>query len=1078
MLTKLNNSNSCQSNAVIDKKITDLQNEVDTISDNVTALTGDVAQNASDIQDLQTCVASGIFDNISGDTIDARNGVITDKIAPNLNDKVCVYGGIETPEVDTETVDTKNLIVNCVPFTSTLNDIQAANANANCAKSIANAAVCNVSCVEARVDAKLESLDSNVTTCCVAANEGTINTLTTDAVNVTCELDTPRIEVTEIVNSIRTVKDSDKFVEPTAKTASDYYLWKLPKGITGRYQLIGVDNNDIKFSIVFDSNNTSNTNGMNQVTYAADDKSYVEVIAKNNADNQLFFVSQADITRLYVISDTLDTTDVPDYEIYPSLSTLPAFSVSILTTQPNHTFFFGNETSLDGGVSVCGRFDATLIGGEGTNTEFDNIYIRCNISLDYDPDNDSYCSKGKDGGIVSYANGKPHWVNDGCPRTIVRKSACCCVDELGCECSVLEFENVTHSTTEFTPTETSDKLFDETTLANYKGRVSDGQVPATYKYPITNLGDCTCVHGDLEIAGIVTVENVCSTNNLNILVDCAVQTYADSSYESLTGEKQTSACNVTVNACEFITNCACCGFTICSPDTVASGRLEAKGDIRSHQSIIAEEDLVVHGDLYVDGTTTSSAETQVATTGDFIVTRESNNTPMSSGDYSGLVVNNYASGKMATITANYCGEWRISDSATSTATTYTNISNFNGNFYSGLTQTATTGPTHIMTNVDMIELSEVVLDSNNDYYHHNGNDWYGPISVVGGLFDLGSIVESASKITELDALTKSRLVYFNTVTDNAIDASTNQPLLTRDEATHITGCHLLMWDSTNKRAVDSGIVSCVNAGCKTVVANCFDGKLKGTADCATCATNASCAVNACKVYKTMATANTNRQVLLGEGTEGTSGFGCVYVGNTCKFTFNPSNGLVCAKSFCGSFCGSIANSTCFNGCTYACAKADFLKAAYPVGSVYMNKTCSCNPGTLLGVGTWTQITDRFLIARGTTYTSYGGSSTVTLSACHLPNHCHSGTVGSHSHTINDPGHTHSAVVGTDSGNRGGTYSSVPVGVAWSTGSNTTGISINSTQPSFTGCGMCSGGNSCSFSIIPPYCAVYTWYRCA
>lgn len=56
------------------------------------------------------------------------------------------------------------------------------------------------------------------------------------------------------------------------------------------------------------------------------------------------------------------------------------------------------------------------------------------------------------------------------------------------------------------------------------------------------------------------------------------------------------------------------------------------------------------------------------------------------------------------------------------------------------------------------------------------------------------------------------------------------------------------------------------------------------------------------------------------------------------------------------------------------------------------------------------------------------------------NHSHTWS-NTHSHGITDPGHTHSHVAGTSFGNRGGTYSSVPVGESSSTGSSTTGITI-------------------------------------
>ena len=67
-------------------------------------------------------------------------------------------------------------------------------------------------------------------------------------------------------------------------------------------------------------------------------------------------------------------------------------------------------------------------------------------------------------------------------------------------------------------------------------------------------------------------------------------------------------------------------------------------------------------------------------------------------------------------------------------------------------------------------------------------------------------------------------------------------------------------------------------------------------------------VPTCRIYKTMATASCNRNVLLGETTEA-AGYGCVYVGNCCKLTFNPATGILTAKTFCGALCGQASTST-------------------------------------------------------------------------------------------------------------------------------------------------------------------------
>lgn len=93
-------------------------------------------------------------------------------------------------------------------------------------------------------------------------------------------------------------------------------------------------------------------------------------------------------------------------------------------------------------------------------------------------------------------------------------------------------------------------------------------------------------------------------------------------------------------------------------------------------------------------------------------------------------------------------------------------------------------------------------------------------------------------------------------------------------------------------------------------------------------------------------------------------------------------------------------------------------AVYPIGAIYMS-TSSTSPSTLFPGTTWTQITDRFLLAAGSSYSAgnTGGSASTTLATANLPKHTHSfsatsGTqsanhthsVGAHSHGLNS--HTH------------------------------------------------------------------------
>ena len=243
-------------------------------------------------------------------------------------------------------------------------------------------------------------------------------------------------------------------------------------------------------------------------------------------------------------------------------------------------------------------------------------------------------------------------------------------------------------------------------------------------------------------------------------------------------------------------------------DAFINGDLDTKNikiedDLSVGGEAIFADDVAVHGDLYVTGTTTTTSEAQVSSSGNYIVTRDNNNSPMGIGQYSGLAVNNYATGKIATITSDNEGTWRISDSATATATTFTNISAYNGVYYSGISQTTTVGPTGILTDVDADELASVVLNGTN-YYHQSGSDWFGPITLVNNSLNSGSIVTDATLIATLNSLTKNDLVYYRSVVSKTIDASTNQPLLTRSESSGLVNNDILVWNSSEEKAVDGG----------------------------------------------------------------------------------------------------------------------------------------------------------------------------------------------------------------------------------------------------------------------------------
>lgn len=122
---------------------------------------------------------------------------------------------------------------------------------------------------------------------------------------------------------------------------------------------------------------------------------------------------------------------------------------------------------------------------------------------------------------------------------------------------------------------------------------------------------------------------------------------------------------------------------------------------------------------------------------------------------------------------------------------------------------------------------------------------------------------------------------------------------------------------------------------------------------------------------------------------------------------------------------------------------DLLNKIYPIGSVYISVN-STSPSILFG-GTWTRITDRFLLAAGSTYTAgkTGGEATHILTEKEIP---------SHNHKIHD------YLVAAQGG---GTFTVPSISKATAAASYTT-----------------KAGGGVAHNNMPPYLAVYMWKRTA
>ena len=147
----------------------------------------------------------------------------------------------------------------------------------------------------------------------------------------------------------------------------------------------------------------------------------------------------------------------------------------------------------------------------------------------------------------------------------------------------------------------------------------------------------------------------------------------------------------------------------------------------------------------------------------------------------------------------------------------------------------------------------------------------------------------------------------------------------------------------------------------------------------------------------------------------------------------------------------------FQAASSGVSLATVFATFWPVGSLYWNKSNATNPSSLLGFGTWTQIQDKFMVARGSTYTSTGGSATASISLSNLPSTL-SGTIFGNFKAWDNPGNP-------GAGSTGNTIGAQTAG----------GAANNCTSGSYT---MNIGGSGSPISTLPPYQAAYCWERVA
>lgn len=244
--------------------------------------------------------------------------------------------------------------------------------------------------------------------------------------------------------------------------------------------------------------------------------------------------------------------------------------------------------------------------------------------------------------------------------------------------------------------------------------------------------------------------------------------------------------------------------TITYPLTELGNGTQVHGDHFVEKDQIVSGNATVRGNLIVDGSLIAADEQEIQTSSDYAVLRKNKQNGLGLTEKSGVVINNYdGNGKNASLAVDRDGIFRIADNAVETTHQFTTISNYGGTWITGINpaSTASTYPTGAIISQDADALSDCA-DYSGSIYHYDGANWF-LLSIVATklIYDKTSPITDATTITALNAATKKELVYYRSVTDMTISDASNQPILTRDEASGFWDKAPIIWDATNNKGV-------------------------------------------------------------------------------------------------------------------------------------------------------------------------------------------------------------------------------------------------------------------------------------
>ena len=608
MLQTIGTSNATGCNPAEKKKIEDICECLDTLQCEIDENAANIQQNTSDISELDdrvTSVENGNFTNVS-----TSGSVSTDVINPKTGTCVDVCADINTKNITAENITacsisdgdgrTLQSVSDCATQAATL---------ANQLDGRVNSIECDVNDLDTDLQNYKNDIANCVSTSCIDAQS--VNVSDTVNADTVCANNIVSNEVNAPVTNTKTISASGELVLPSPMaTPNDWYTITVPANwnvkLSGKY----TTENDVDYTFTIEV-----AEGL--VRWSSFNYDVFKDFSFDRITKWLKLRLKASENIKYVATHYAgDNTDISierSGEGYTSYVHIPEQNDGIVA--------YGWD---DQETRYCfpGTFRAKYMEQDSVDV-LEDLTVRHDIytTSEWDATGNTCCiAKGTDNQYLSYC-------------------------DTGCECPTKPGENYTYpmwktpvSCADNGKLEQSECLITEKAVSEYNGTVCDRTDPEnpTDVYPITNLGDTTCVHGSIE-------------------VECNVDVHCD-----------------IINTTD---HCVCVG-----------DKLIAKC------GIVSDSDVHISGDLYVDGTSHIVQTETVATKDNTVVLRQNATGGISSGEVSGLVVNKYNGTDSLSLVTDCSGTLRIG-TGTGVETCYPTIcyNNTDGNWYINDVVTPITG---------------------------------------------------------------------------------------------------------------------------------------------------------------------------------------------------------------------------------------------------------------------------------------------------------------------------------------------------------------------------------------------------